>query len=130
MERQAEKLVSTLPYGRRVTETIIAPGDSRLWFVNHIVDRACIEKCFTYENYQPPAKQFRVRVRPGSPIVTDSTNNSFAMEFGFYKVRPEDLPMNQIYQCTEKDLSKLCIRELSAGEENGSVGYRPPSPFK
>jgi len=130
MERHTEKLISTLPYGRRVTETIIAPGDSRLWFVNHIVDRACIEKCFTYENYQPPAKQFRVRVKPGSPIVTDSTNNSFAMEFGFYKVRPEDLPMNQIYQCTEKDLSKLCIRELSAGEENGSVGYRPPSPFK
>jgi hypothetical protein len=35
--------------------------------------------------------------------------------------------MNQIYQCSEKDLSKLCIRELSAGEENGSVGYCPPS---
>jgi hypothetical protein len=42
----------------------------------------------------------------------------------------ENLPMNQIYQCSEKDLSKLCIRELSAGEENGSVGYRPPSWFQ
>jgi hypothetical protein len=130
MERQAEKLVSTLPYGRRVSETIIARGDSRLWFINHMVDRACIEKCFTYDNYQPPAKQFRVRVRPGSPIVTYSSEDSFDMESGFYKVRREDLPMNQIYQCSEKDLSRLCIRELSAGEENGSVGYRPPSRFK
>jgi hypothetical protein len=34
----------------------------------------------------------------------------------------EDLPMNQIDQCSEKDSSKLCIRELSAGEENGSIG--------
>jgi len=130
MERQAEKLVSTLPYGQRVSETIIARRDSRLWFVNHIVDRACIEKCFTYENYQPPAKQFRVRVNSGSPIVTYSTKDSFDMEMGYYKVRPEDLPMNQIYQCTEKDLSRLCIRELSAGEENGRVGYRPHSRFK
>jgi hypothetical protein len=130
MERQTEKFVSTLPYGRRVSETILAPRDSRLWFVNHIVDRACIGKCFAYENYQPPAKQFRIRVKPGSPIVTDSTDDSFNMELGYYKVRPEDLPMNQIYQCSEKDLSKLCMRELSAGEENGSVGYRLPSWFK
>jgi hypothetical protein len=124
MERQAESLVSTLPYGRRVLETINPRADSRLWFVNHIVDRACIEKCFAYENYQPLSKQFRVRVNPGSPIAIYSMKDSLTMEVGFYKVRPADLPMNQIYQCTEKDLSKLCIRELSAGEENGSVGYR------
>ena len=48
------------------------------------------------------------------------------MESGFYVVRQEDLPMNEIYQCDDKDLSKLCIRELSAGEENGRIGYRPP----
>lgn len=130
MERQAEKLVSALPYGRRVTETIIMRPDSRLWFANHIVDRACIEKCFTYENYQPAAKVFRVRVKPGSPIVTDSTKDSSDMEMGYYKVGPKDLPMNQIYQCSEKDLSKLCMRELSAGEENGRVGYRPASLFR
>jgi hypothetical protein len=41
-------------------------------------------------------------------------------------VREQDLPMNQIYQFDEKDLSKLCIRDLSAGEENGRLGYRPP----
>jgi hypothetical protein len=101
-----------------------------LWFANHIVDRACIEKCFTYENYQPAAKVFRVRVKPGSPIVTDSTKDSSDMEMGYYKVGPKDLPMNQIYQCSEKDLSKLCMRELSAGEENGRVGYRPASLFR
>jgi hypothetical protein len=47
------------------------------------------------------------------------------MESGFYVVREEDPPMNEIYQCEEKDLSKLCIRDLFVGEENGRMGYRP-----
>lgn len=126
MEAQVEKMVSGMPYGRRVVETINSWNDSRLWFINHMVDRACIGKCFAYANYEPPAGQFRVRVKHGSPIVTDSVEDSAKMESGFYVVRQEDLPMNEIYQCEEKDLSKLCIRDLSAGEENGRIGYRPP----
>lgn len=125
MEAQVEQMVSGLPYGRRVIETINPPSDSRLWFINHMVDRACIEKCFTYANYEPPAAQFRVRVKHGSPIVTDSNEDSFNMESGHYVVRPEDLPLNEIYQCDEKDFSKLCMRELVAGEENCRLGYWP-----
>jgi len=126
MERQVEKLTEPLPYGRRVIETINLGPDSRLWFVNHIVDRACIGHCFAYSNYEPPSLQFRVRVAHGSPVNTDSEDDSANMEGGFYVVRPEDLPMEQIYQCDEKNLAKLCMRELSAGEENGRIGYRPP----
>jgi hypothetical protein len=126
MEGQVERMVRVLPFGRRVIETINLKDDSRLWFINHMVDRACIGKCFAYANYEPPAKQFRIRVTQGSPIVTDSSEDAAKMESGYYIVRPEDLPINQIYQCDEKDLSKLCIRELSAGEENGRIGYRPP----
>lgn len=37
--------------------------------------------------------------------------------------------MSQIYQCDEKDLSKPSIRELSADEENGRIGYRPTPKF-
>ena len=68
-------------------------------------------------------------MRHGSPVVTDSVDDDRAMQAGFYTVRPEDLPMNEIYQCDEKNLTKLCIRELSAGEQNGSAGYRPPRLF-
>jgi hypothetical protein len=125
MERQVETLTNSLPYGRRVIETINLPEGSRLWFVNHIVDRACIGHCFAYSNYEPPSLQFRIRVRHGSPVNTDSEDDSANMENGFYVVRKEDLPINQIYQCDEKNLAKLCIRELSAGEENGRIGYRP-----
>ena len=123
MEEQAENLVSTVPYGRRVTETIGTPPDSRIFFINHMVDRACIGRCFTYSNYEPSFGQFRVRVRPGSPLVTDSPAASQAMEYGNYLVRPEDLPMTQIYQCDEKDPTQLCMRDLTAGEKNGRIGY-------
>jgi hypothetical protein len=126
MERQVEDLTKPLPYGRRVIETINLAPDSRLWFVNHIVDRACIGHCFAYSNYEPPSLQFRVRVAHGSPVNTDSEDDSANMEGGFYVVRKKDLPINQIYQCDDKNLAKLCMRELSAGEENGRIGYRPP----
>jgi hypothetical protein len=126
MEAQAEELVAALPQGRRVTATIWPLPDSRILFVNHIVDRACIGRCFTYSNYEPSSGQFRIRVRPGSPVVTDSAEASEAMEEGEYVVRPEDLPMTQIYQCDANDLTRLCARDLVAGEKNGQIGYRPP----
>jgi len=36
------------------------------------------------------------------------------------------LPMAQIYQCDEHDLTRLCVRQLVAGEANGRIGYHPP----
>src|SRR5262252_598968 len=126
MGAKVEALVKDLTYGRRVTETIWAPDDSRIGFINHIVDRACIGRCFTYSNYEPSSGQFRVRVREGSPIVTDVPELTEAMESGEYTVQAKDLPMTEIYQCDEKDLTKLCSRELSAGEQNGRLGYHPP----
>jgi hypothetical protein len=128
MERQAETLVSSLPYGRRVTSTILHPG-WRLPTVDHCVDRACIGRCFAYQNYEPSTAQFRIRVHHGSPVVTDSVPAHSEMQSGIYTVRKEDLPMDHIYQCDEKNLNKLCIRDLSAGEQNGSIGYRPPRRF-
>jgi hypothetical protein len=128
MEERAENLVSTLPYGRRVTETIGTPSDWRLFFISHLIDRACIGHCFSYSNYEPSCRQFRVRVRPGSPVVTDSYETSQAMEYGNYVVRPEDLPMTHIYQCAEKDFTQLCMQDLTAGKKNGRSGYHPSVP--
>jgi len=125
MEQQAEDLVRTLPYGRRVTETIQPPTHWRVSFINHLVDRACIGRCFTYSNYEPSFGQFRIRVRPGSPLVTDSPAASSAMESGEYIVRSEDLPLTQIYQCDKTDWTRLCMRDLKAGEVNGAAIAQP-----
>jgi hypothetical protein len=124
MEQQAEVLVGRLPYGWRVSYTLYLTEDPRVNF-RHFVDRACIGQCFAYSNYEPGSGQFRVRLSAaGSPLVSDS---GLAMELGEYVVRGSDLPMAQIYQSDEKDLTKLAIRELKAGERNGRVGHQYPA---
>jgi hypothetical protein len=128
MERQVEEMVKTLPQGRRVTETMFGPQEWRIQFINHMVDRACVGRCFTYSNYEPSSGQFRVRVQTGSPLVTDGADLSEEMEDGDYVVLPADLPMTQIYQCDEKDFTRLCMRDLAVGEKNGRLGYRFSTP--
>jgi hypothetical protein len=129
MEADAEQLIQTnVPPGGRLLATIWAPPDSRLPYIVHIVDRACVGRCFSFENYEPPSRQFRVRVaESGSPLSVDDSDVSQEMEAGEYVVQPSELPIWQIYQCNDQDLTRLCIRQLAAGEANGRIGYHPPS---
>jgi hypothetical protein len=124
LERNAQQITSQLPPGTRVLATIFAPDGYRSLFL-HIADRACVDRCFLYSNYEPATKQFRVRVSEGSPIVTSNVDDNGDMESGVYEVQEEDLPLKEIYQCDEDDLTKLCIRDLAAGEKNGRLGYHP-----
>ena len=124
MERQVETLVAAVPYGARVSYTIDFGNSTRV-NSRHMVDRACIGRCFTYSNYEPSTGQFRLRLSPqGHSIV--SPEAGFAIEHGTYVVQPYDLPLWQIYQPDENDLTKLAIRSLTAGEENGRLGHRQP----
>jgi len=108
-----------------VLATVVAPEDSRLKFVHHTVDRACIGHCFSYENYEASSGEFRVRVHEGSPVVSADVDEAESMASGEYTVQQEDLPLKQIYQCDANDPTKLCIRDLQAGEINGRIGYKP-----
>jgi hypothetical protein len=123
MEMQVERLVRTLPPGQRVMATILPLTDSRI-FAQHIVDRACIGYCFDYGNYEPGSEVFRVRALPDNPYALDDYELAIDMEEGDYVVQPSDLPMDQVYQCTEKE-TDLCIRALQAGEENDRLGVHP-----
>lgn len=126
LEANAEKLVSSLTPGTRVIVTLDAPPNSRIPFIHHSAERACIGHCFSYANYEPASGEFRVRVREGSPVVTSSTDAAEDMASGEYEVDETDLPLKQIYQCDPSDLTKLCIRDLTAGEDlNGPVGNKP-----
>jgi hypothetical protein len=125
LEASAEALVRNLPPGTRVLNTIFAPSDSRISFIGHVADRACIGRCFSYGNYEPSSGQFRIRARPGSPLVASSSDDTEEMGAGSYEVQIEDLPLKEIYQCDDTDLTRLCIRDLAAGETNGRLGYHP-----
>jgi hypothetical protein len=110
-----------------VIVTARAPADSRIAFIGHAVERACIGHCFSYANYEPASGEFWVRVRKGSPVATSSTDDAEDMASGEYEVDDADLPIKQIYQCDEMDLTKLCIRDLATGETNGRLSFKLPS---
>ena len=93
-------------------------------FIGHIVDRACIGRCFSYANYEPSSGQFRIRVRQGSQVAAASVEDSEDMQGGEYEVHEEDLPLKLVYQCDPRDLTKLCLRELAEGEKTGQFGAR------
>jgi hypothetical protein len=129
MEANTLRVTEQLPFGTRTMSTVFAPNDYRTIYI-HIPDRACIGHCFLFSNYEPSAHQFRLRVREGSPVVTASQDDSEDMQSGTYDMQDEDLPMKQIYQCQASDLTKICIRDLSADEKNGRLGYHPiTNPF-
>jgi hypothetical protein len=126
LEANAEKLVSSLSPGARVIVTLDAPQSSRIQFIHHAVERACIGHCFSYANYEPSSGEFRVRVREGSPLVASSTDTAEDMTAGEYDMDDTDLPMKQIYQCDASDLTKLCMRDLKAGDDlNADIGRKP-----
>ena len=129
MEASAENVTRPLPFGTRAVSTIFAPNDYRTIYL-HIPDRACIGHCFLVSNYEPSTRQFRIRVRQGSPVVTASVDDSEEMQSGTYDVQEEDLPLKQIYQCKASDLTRICIRDLTDDEQNGRLGYHPvTNPF-
>ncbi len=122
MEENAEQITKQLPFGTRVLATLPESGDFRVGTF-HVVDRACIGHCFLYSNYEAATKQFRLRVKEGSPVVVASDDDGEEMQAGSYEVQEEDLPLKQIDQCDPDDWTKLCVRDLKADEKNGGGAF-------
>lgn len=120
LEDQVGQLVASLPPGQRVTKKIIKLPGNRI-SINHIIDRACIGRCFSYDNYEPPSGQFRVRVQLQNPFVMSTLEKVDAVDKGNYVVQESDLPLSVIYECVP-GRTDLCLGELTAGQKNGSVG--------
>jgi hypothetical protein len=123
MESQIVQLVSALPPNQRVMATILPPPGSRV-LIQHMIDRACIGRCFSYGNYEPGTGLFRVRASPGNPYVLANYDLAVDAENGEYIVQSNDLPVYQVYQCSA-DGTQLCITSLEAGAENDDVRVRP-----
>ncbi len=123
MESQIVQLVDKLPPGQRVTGSILEPDPTRV-LIQHILDRACIGRCFSYGNYEPGSLDFRVRARLGNPYVLADYDEATSTEGGDYVVRQRDLPVYQIYECGDES-EKLCIAALRAGEKNNAMADVP-----
>ena len=114
LEERVERSVAALPAGRRVVSDIEFNEDSRV-VIEHIVDRACIGRCFSYENYEPPSGLFRVRAAPGNSIVYAGEAGESNAESTEERVKALDPPVFEISQCNGSSLS-ICVRELSPDE--------------
>ncbi|HKW25301.1 MAG TPA: hypothetical protein VJN48_05920 [Terriglobales bacterium] len=108
------------------------PRDARVVFLSseknlrldplaHVMDRVCVGRCFSYANYEPSTRQFRIRATENNGIVVTSYKDSYQLASGDYVVRPEDVPLYQVEACTP-GRHDYCVRQLRAGEVNGHGG--------
>jgi hypothetical protein len=117
MEEQVERSVAALPAGHRMVGEI---GDMSRVVIEHIVDRACIGQCFSYENYEPATAAFRVRAMPGNSIVKSQPPREFGGPSTEELVKALDPPVFEILSMRGKYREYLCTRII--GERNERPG--------
>jgi hypothetical protein len=117
-ENQVEALVeSRIPPHARVV--FLSPEKNlRVDPLTHVMDRACVGRCFSYANYEPSTRQFRIRAAENNRIVVTSYRDSYQLASGDYVVRPQDLPLFQVEACRAGG-QEYCVRQLRANESNG-----------
>jgi hypothetical protein len=94
-ENELESVVAALPPGQKVINGI-TDTTSRGNALAHVIDRACVGRCYSYANYEPSTAQFRVRATGPNPYVTHRYGDSYAMQTGTYRLREADLPLLQV----------------------------------
>src|ERR1700739_4482689 len=114
MEEQVERLVKALPAGRRVVSDIDSGDESRV-VSEHIVDRGCIGRCFSYDNYEPSSGMFRVRATPGNTIVEAEYPNGSGSQSSEDFAKLLNPPVLLVSRC-DANAAKICMRELSPDE--------------
>ena len=95
LEDRMQEAVSQIPAGQRVISAIDTSG-LRANPVTHMIDRACIGRCYSYANYEPSSAAFRIRVAGRSPIVASTDADASRMQVGGYAVKPRDVPLYRL----------------------------------
>jgi hypothetical protein len=125
LEQKIEAAVSSLSPESRVAATFWPPvfpiPGSRV-FEQHVVERTCIGHCFFIANYEPASNQFRIRVTGENRLAASTLQEVMKLNRGEYLVRPEDLPLTEIYACGP-GLNEICLHQSQSGEYNGQVAY-------
>jgi hypothetical protein len=120
-EDQLDSVISTLPASQRVVASLDTFPLSNVGS-DHVIDQACIGRCFSYNNYEPKVGQFRVRANAGNPFVMTDTKTVDSGRFQNYVVQQRDLPLYEISWC-DSSLSARCARALAPGDAT-RVGFR------
>jgi hypothetical protein len=110
-EAGIEKALAALQPGDRVVSGL-SLDSSRIDAVQHMIDRACIGRCFSYANYEPSTGQFPIRANRGNPVVLSEYREVYALQHGDYVVKARDLPLWRLGTCG----TKFCLQPLREGE--------------
>jgi hypothetical protein len=126
VETLVDESVAQIPAGARVVSALC---DQRkgVNLVAHMVDRACIGRCFSYANYEASTRQFHIRAPHANPMVVSEYRDSGDLQEGTYVVKPMDEPIYQIYLRE----NYIATRVLKAGDVTGITCFEStPSPRK
>jgi hypothetical protein len=122
MESTVGSLIASKGINSRIFSTIRF-GDKGSWIpYNHMVDRQCVGRSFSFANYEPASRQFRIRAELDNQIVASSMVDVDAMWDGTYVVQQRELPAWEIYQ-PSSNWTTLAIRPLAAGDLNGRLNH-------
>lgn len=110
-EDRMDGIVAQVPPGQRVVSPIIDPG-LRVNALAHMVDRACMGRCFSYANYEPSTAQFRIRAVEVNPVVAEQYNDAWELQTGRHIVKDRELPLFRIGVSGE---GRLAVESLKAG---------------
>jgi hypothetical protein len=119
-EDQVDAAVAQIPAMQRVILGI-EQSDLRVNALAHMIDRACIGRCYSYANYEPSTAQFRIRADAPGPIVAFEYGDSIGMQMGGYVVKESDLPL---YQLVVDKQGQMHILTLPAGQQTGVTAIR------
>ena len=121
LERRYDKVAQLVhPYSGKRIISIIPPVPGSRIHEDHTLDLACIGRCYSYNNYEPSSKQFRLKADPGNRFVDVDQDALDDMPDGNYIVQPADLPLYEVFPCGP-GITDLCITELQANQPNGNV---------
>jgi hypothetical protein len=124
-EDRMQDTVAKLQPGQRVINAIaFGDGTRVLNPLGHMIDRVCINHCYSYANYEPSTAQFRIRADAENPYVAYSYQQSWELQVGVYKVRESDLPL---YQVNLDSAGRMVLKDLKAGVVCGSTEWDPLS---
>ena len=113
LEERVEEVVSTLPANSSVIARLSYPpvdGSDQGSFL----DRACIGRCISFDNYEPATWEFRVRANPGNSIVAwsvDSPDHFYSRSKEFFFTQPNGI-LYYLYQCGS-GLKDVCVRSIT-----------------
>jgi hypothetical protein len=116
IESEMEARLSSLPPGHRVVSGLVSSG-SRIDPLCHMVDRACVGRCWSYANYEASTAAFRIRALRANGVVVTNYADSFALQKGTYVVREQFAPL---YQVAYAHGTGLYLRVLSVGQVAGT----------